>query len=76
MFVDPARRGEGIGKAIMAAIVAHPDLQNLRRWVLVTADAHGLYARHGFKALPAPERFMERHDPDVYQRMAGQSSGV
>jgi GNAT superfamily N-acetyltransferase len=70
MFVDPACRGNGIAKALMAAITAHPDLQNLRRWVLVTADAHGLYARHGFEALVAPERFMERRDPEVYLRMA------
>ena len=70
VFVDPARRGAGIGKAIMAAVVAHPELQDLRLWVLVTADAHGLYARHGFKALAAPQRFMERRDPEVYQRMA------
>jgi hypothetical protein len=49
--------------------MAHPDLQNLRRWVLVTADAHVLYARHGFEPLVAPERFMERRDPDVYQHV-------
>ena len=69
MFVDPEQRGRGIAKAIMAAILAHRDLQNLRRWVLVTADAHGLYARHGFAALVAPERFMERRDPEVYRRL-------
>lgn len=70
MFVDPSHRGNGIGKAIMAAIMAHPDLQDLRRWVLVTGDAHGLYAGFGFEALTAPERFMERRDPEIYQRMA------
>jgi GNAT superfamily N-acetyltransferase len=69
MFVDPERRGEGIGSAIMAAIVSHPELQNLRRWVLVTADAHRLYARYGFEPLVTPERFMERRDPEVYARM-------
>jgi GNAT superfamily N-acetyltransferase len=70
MFVDPERRGEGIGRALMTAIIDHPDLQDLRRWVLVTANAHGLYARYGFTSLAAPERFMERRDGDVYQRMA------
>jgi GNAT superfamily N-acetyltransferase len=70
VFVDPARRGTGISKAIMAAIVAHPDLLDLRLWVLATADAHGLYARHGFTSLAAPQRYMERRDPEVYQRMA------
>jgi GNAT superfamily N-acetyltransferase len=70
MFVDPDCRGRGIAEALMMAILAHPELQDLRRWVLVTADAHGLYARHGFAALAAPEAFMERHDPDVYRRLA------
>ena len=70
MFVDPGHRGKGIGKAIMAAIMAHPDLQELRRWVLVTGDAHGLYASFGFEVLATPERFMERRDPEIYQRMA------
>jgi len=70
MFVDPARRGRGIGKAIMAVIMAHPELMTLRLWLLVTADAHGLYARHGFSALGAPERYMERRDEEVYRRMA------
>jgi GNAT superfamily N-acetyltransferase len=69
MFVDPSHRGKGIGKAIMTAIMAHPELQDLRRWVLVTRDAHGLYASFGFEALAAPERFMERRDLEVYQRM-------
>jgi GNAT superfamily N-acetyltransferase len=70
VFVDPEHRGVGISKAIMRSIMHHPELQNLRLWVLVTADAHGLYARHGFNAPARPERYMERRDPDVYQRMA------
>ena len=70
VFVDPAHRGAGISKAVMAAVVAHPELQDLRLWVLATADAHGLYARHGFKPLAAPYRYMERRDAQVYQRMA------
>jgi|SRR5581483_409262 len=70
MFVDPSHQGRGIGKALMAAITEHPELQELRRWVLVTGDAHGLYERYGFERLAAPERFMERRDPEVYARMA------
>ena len=70
MFIDPARRGRGVGKAIMAVIMDHPELKALRLWLLVTADAQGLYARHGFCALGAPERYMERRDAEVYQRMA------
>jgi GNAT superfamily N-acetyltransferase len=70
VFVDPARRGTGISKAMMAAIVAHPELQSLRLWLLATADAHGLYARYGFAALASAQRYMERRDPEVYARMA------
>lgn len=70
VFVDPERRGMGISKAIMSSIMRHPELQDLRLWLLVTADAHGLYARHGFKAPAKPERYMELRDPEVYQRMA------
>jgi predicted GNAT family N-acyltransferase len=70
VFVDPARRGAGISKTIMAAISAHPALQDLRLWVLATADAHGLYAQYGFNAPASPQRYMERRDPEVYQRLA------
>jgi GNAT superfamily N-acetyltransferase len=70
VFVDQERRGIGIGKRILAAIAAHPQLQDLRLWLLATADAHGLYARHGFTALAAPQRYMERRDAEVYRRMA------
>jgi GNAT superfamily N-acetyltransferase len=70
VFVDPERRSVGISKAIMSSIMRHPELQDLRVWLLVTADAHGLYARHGFTTPAKPERVMERRDPEVYQRMA------
>lgn len=74
VFVDPKCRGVGVGKAIMSSIMRHPELQDLRLWLLVTADAHGLYARHGFEAPAKPERHMERRDPDVYRRMAEASA--
>jgi hypothetical protein len=54
----------------MAAILAHPEVQGLRRWLLATRDAHGLYAEFGFRPLPQPDRFMELHDPQVYRRSA------
>jgi GNAT superfamily N-acetyltransferase len=76
VFVDPGHRGQGIGKGLMRAVTAHPDLQNLRRWLLVTADAHGLYAQHGFVSLATPERVMERCDPDVYARLAARAGGA
>jgi len=70
VFVDRQCRGIGIGKLLMAAIVAHPQLQDLRLWLLATADAHGLYARYGFTSPAAPQRYMERRDAEVYKRLA------
>jgi GNAT superfamily N-acetyltransferase len=68
VFVLPAHRGRGLSKLLMETIVAHPDLQGLRRWVLVTRDAHGLYARYGFTPLAKVDGYMERWDPEVYLR--------
>jgi len=66
VFVVPEARGRGCSKALMKAIVAHPELQGLRRFTLATADAHGLYAQFGFTPLGQPERFMERFVPGIY----------
>jgi GNAT superfamily N-acetyltransferase len=68
VFVVPSHRGRGLTRLLMETISAHPDLQGLRRWLLATRDAHGVYARHGFKPLSQPEAFMERWDPEIYQR--------
>ena len=68
VFVLPSHRGNGLAKWLMECIVSHPDLQRLRRWLLATADAHRLYSHNGFEPLKSPERWMERHDPDVYRR--------
>jgi GNAT superfamily N-acetyltransferase len=68
VFVLPEYRGRGLGKWLVECVMAHPELQGLRRWILVTADAHELYSRHGFKPLARPEAFMELHDPQVYSR--------
>jgi GNAT superfamily N-acetyltransferase len=76
VFVDPTQRGQGIGKGLMRAVTAHPDLQDLRRWLLVTADAHGLYAQHGFAPLANPERVMERCDPHVYARLSARAGAA
>ncbi len=69
VFVLEAHRGKGLSKTLMAQILAHPELQDLRRWLLATWDAHGLYAQFGFTPLDRPERIMERRDPDVYARL-------
>ena len=66
VFVLPDYRGRGLAKWLMTCVVSHPELQGLRRWMLGTRDAHGLYEKFGFTPLKKPETFMERHDPNVY----------
>ena len=67
VFVLPSHRGRGFGKALVQAVLAHPDLQGLRRFTLHTADAHGLYAQFGFTAPANPATAMERFRPGVYE---------
>ncbi len=74
VFVCVGVRGKGAGKALVSAIMEHPELLNLRRWMLATRDAHGLYARYGFTPLENPERLMSRLDPGVYGRLSSQMS--
>lgn len=66
VFVLPLHRGRGYSKAIVAAVLSHPQLQGLRRFTLATADAHGLYAQFGFTPPLRPSSLMERYFPDVY----------
>ena len=66
VFVLPGHRGRGYSKALLRAVLHHPQLQGLRRFTLATADAHGLYAQFGFDALANPGLFMERHAPGIY----------
>jgi GNAT superfamily N-acetyltransferase len=68
VFVLPEARGLGTGRAMVQALMDHPEMQGLRRWLLATLDAHGVYAALGWTPLARPERFLERHDPDVYSR--------
>lgn len=70
VFVLEEWQGRGLGDWLIARVVAHPALQGLRRFSLFTKDAHGLYARHGFQPLAAPDRGMERLRPDVYRAAA------
>jgi GNAT superfamily N-acetyltransferase len=66
VFVLPEARGRGCARRLVEAVLAHPELQGLRRMALATRDAHALYAQCGFSALARPETFMERYRPDVY----------
>jgi len=66
VFIFEVFRGQGLSRWLMECIMAHPDLQGLRRWSLLTRDAHGLYQKFGFTALRAADRWMEKHDPEIY----------
>ncbi|TGD74576.1 N-acetyltransferase [Mangrovimicrobium sediminis] len=72
VYILEAHRGRGLSKWLMSTILEHPDLQGLRRMLLGTRDAHGLYRQFGFTALGNPEVFMQRWQPDVY---AGSGQG-
>lgn len=62
VFIHEDYRGHNLGKWMMECIMSHPDLQGLRRWCLVTRDAHGLYSQFGFTELDGPSRWMEKFD--------------
>jgi GNAT superfamily N-acetyltransferase len=66
VFVLPEHRGRGVAKLLMRSIIEHSELHGLRRLLLITRDAHGLYAHCGFEPLPNPENFMTIHRPNVY----------
>jgi ribosomal protein S18 acetylase RimI-like enzyme len=68
VFILEPFQGAGLGKWLVEAVLDHPRLQGLRRFVLATRDAHRLYERYGFRPLANPDRFMERHDPDAYRK--------
>lgn len=68
VYVLDAHRRHGLAKAAMRLLQTHPRLQGLRRFQLVTKDAHGLYRQFGFAEVKHPERHMEKCDPDVYRR--------
>ncbi len=67
VFVLEAYRGGGVGRLLMQCITTHPELQGMRRWSLLTRDAHGLYGKFGFGVPRHPERYMELSNPDIYR---------
>lgn len=66
VFVIGTRRGEGLSRRLVEAVLAHPDLQGLRRFMLASSTARGLYEKFGWSPLAKPDIFMERHAPDIY----------
>lgn len=66
VYIEEEYRGKGISKWLMEIIMTHPDLQGLRRWILLTGDAHELYRKYGWTDLTDPDKWMEIHDKNVY----------
>jgi GNAT superfamily N-acetyltransferase len=73
VYVLTPHRGRGLSKWLMEVIMTHPQLQGLRRWMLATLDAHGLYAQFGFQPIDKPERLMGIKNDEVYQPPQSQS---
>jgi GNAT superfamily N-acetyltransferase len=67
VYVLEDHRGQGLARRLMAEVMAHPALQRIRRFMLVTRDAHGLYRQVGFSEVARPEMFMEIARPDIYK---------
>ncbi|MDD5151970.1 MAG: GNAT family N-acetyltransferase [Flavobacterium sp.] len=67
IYVLDKYRGQGLSKKLMNAVMNHPNLQGLRRWILLTSTADWLYEKYGFTKLPKPEIYMELYNPDVYK---------
>ena len=62
VFINEPHRGRGLGKWLMESVISHPDLQGLRRWLLATRDAQGLYSQFGWTPLKNPERWMQKYN--------------
>ena len=73
VFVLSAHRGRGLSKRLMEAVLAHPDLQGLRRFMLATRDAHGLYRQFGWTEIAKPRSLLERRRPDGAEGAGGRA---
>lgn len=68
VFILEEYRGKGLSKWLIETIMAHPDLQGLRRWILLTGDAHGLYRQFGWTDIAEPSKWMELYNKNVYSK--------
>jgi GNAT superfamily N-acetyltransferase len=67
VFVLESHRGRELSKWLMECVTQHPALQGLRRWILLTRDAHGLYSQFGFTPVKSAESYMELHNASIYE---------
>lgn len=67
VFILDEFRRKGLSKLLMSEVMKHPELQGLRRWILLTADAHGLYRKFGWTEIASPARWMEKHDKEFFK---------
>lgn len=68
VFIIEEFRGQGLSKWLIESIHQHPQLQGLRRWILLTGDAHGLYQQFGWTPIASPDKWMEKHTPNLYKK--------
>ena len=68
IYILDSYRGRGLSKKLMEVVMKHPQLQDLRRWILLTSTADWLYEKYGFEKLTKPDIYMELYNPDVYKR--------
>ncbi len=68
VYIIDGYRGKGLSKWLMETIMCYPELQGLRRWILLTGDAHGLYRQFGWTDIADPSKWMEMHNKSVYAR--------
>ena len=68
VYILEEYRGKGLSKWLIETIMSDPNLQGLRRWILLTADAHGLYRQFGWTNIAEPDKWMTVHDKNVYSK--------
>jgi GNAT superfamily N-acetyltransferase len=68
VYILEEYRGKGLSKWLIETIMSDPNLQGLRRWILLTADAHGLYRQFGWTNIGEPDKWMTVHDKNVYSK--------
>lgn len=68
LFILKEHRGKGLSRWMLEEIMNYPELRGLRRWILVTKDAHEVYQQYGWAMVARPENWLEIHDPEVYSK--------